>query len=194
MTRYFEKPGSENTLETLILAKQRALELGIKHLVVATRFGDTALKAAEVFQDTPIKIVAVCHQYGYAQPGKILVPPETQVKLKEKGVSLITQTMVLTSYGKIFRSSKPLGNYPQYITIVPTDIIADTLRMFCQGMKVCVEIVIMAADSGAIPVDKEVISVAGTSRGADTAIVIKPAHLHNIFDIRIREIIAKPRV
>ena len=76
----------------------------------------------------------------------------------------------------------------------PFDVMADTFRMFCQGMKVCVEIVAMAADVGAIPIEQDVISIAGTGRGADTAIVIKPAHTLNIFDIRIREIIAKPRI
>ena len=35
--------------------------------------------------------------------------------------------------------------------------------------------------------------IAGSRRGADTAIVVKPAHTPNIFDIRIREIIAMPR-
>jgi len=194
VTKYFERPGSENTDETLILSKQRALEIGIEHIVVATRHGDTALRASEIFQGSPLKIVAVCHQYGYSQPGRILVTPEVQQELKKRGVLLTTQTMVLTTPGKVFRPSRTLGAYSQYLTTFPTDIIADTLRMFCQGMKVCVEIVIMAADCGVIPVDRDVISVAGTNRGADTAIVVRPAHMQNIFDVRVREIIAKPRL
>ena len=71
---------------------------------------------------------------------------------------------------------------------------ADTLRMFSQGMKVCVEIVVMAADMGLIPIEEEVISIGGTQRGADTAVVIKPAHIHEIYDLRILEVIAKPRL
>lgn len=51
------------------------------------------------------------------------------------------------------------------------EIVAQTLYGFCQGMKVCVEIVLMAADSGLIPVNREVIANAGTDEGADTAIV-----------------------
>jgi hypothetical protein len=190
MTRIFAQPGPTNTEETLTLARQKALELKIDRIVLATRLGDTALKAAEVFKGTPTKIIAVCHQYGYVKAGEILVTPQVQKELKEKGVHLTTSTMVLTTTGRLFRREWKRGNY---LTTFPFDVIADTLRMFCQGMKVCVEIVAMAADTGAIPINQEVISIAGTHRGADTAIVLMPAHTANLFDTRIHEIIAKPR-
>ena len=60
-------------------------------------------------------------------------------------------------------------------------------------MKVAVEIAAMAADAGLIPVDRDIISIAGTGRGADTAIVIKPENSSRLFNITIKEIIAKPR-
>jgi hypothetical protein len=60
-------------------------------------------------------------------------------------------------------------------------------------MKVVVEITAMAADAGAVPVDRDVIAIAGSGRGADTAVVVKPAYSHNLFDMVVREIIAKPR-
>jgi hypothetical protein len=50
----------------------------------------------------------------------------------------------------------------------------------------------MAADSGLIPMDRDVISIAGSGRGADMAVVLKPAHLQDLFDTYVREIIAKP--
>ena len=62
-----------------------------------------------------------------------------------------------------------------------------------EGTKVCVEIVVMAADAGLIPVDKDVIDIGGTGRGADTAMVIKPANASKFFNLKIRETIAKPR-
>jgi len=58
---------------------------------------------------------------------------------------------------------------------------------------VAVEVVLMAADAGLIPTDKEVIAIAGTGEGADTAIVVKPAYPRKFFDLRIKEILAKPR-
>jgi len=73
------------------------------------------------------------------------------------------------------------------------EIIAETLRMFCQGIKVCVEISIMAADAGLIPTDSEIIAIGGTAKGVDTAVVLKPANMGNFFDLRIHEIIAMPR-
>ncbi|GAJ14052.1 unnamed protein product, partial [marine sediment metagenome] len=71
--------------------------------------------------------------------------------------------------------------------------IRDTLYRFGQGMKVCVEIVLMAADAGLIPMDREIMAIAGTDEGADTCIVVKPAYPSKFFDLEIREIVAKPR-
>ena len=68
-----------------------------------------------------------------------------------------------------------------------------TLRLFGEGTKVCVEIALMAADAGLISENKEIIAIAGTGRGADTALVIKPACSARFFDLEVREIIAKPR-
>jgi len=68
-------------------------------------------------------------------------------------------------------------------------VVAETLRRFSQGMKVCVEIVLMAAENGAINVDREVIAIAGTNEGADTAVVIKPCYARKFLDLEIREIL-----
>lgn len=75
---------------------------------------------------------------------------------------------------------------------VSLGIIAQTLRFFGQGMKVIVEIASMAADAGVIPADKDVLVIAGSGRGSDTAVILRPANSHRIFDLVIREIIAKP--
>jgi hypothetical protein len=59
-------------------------------------------------------------------------------------------------------------------------------------MKVCVEIAVMAADAGRIPTDCDVICVGGTGRGADTAVVLRPAHSNSFFDLRVGEILCRP--
>jgi hypothetical protein len=69
---------------------------------------------------------------------------------------------------------------------------ADTLKIFGQGAKVAVEVSIMAADAGALS-GRDVIAIGGSSKGADTALVIKPAHQSSFFDLRVREIVCKPR-
>ncbi|MBF0227435.1 MAG: hypothetical protein HQK76_18475 [Desulfobacterales bacterium] len=56
----------------------------------------------------------------------------------------------------------------------------------------CVEISIMAADAGVLS-GSDIIAIGGTGRGADTALVLGPANQSDFFDIRIREIICKPR-
>ena len=59
-------------------------------------------------------------------------------------------------------------------------------------MKVGVEITLMAADAGAIPVDHDVIAVAGSHSGADTALLLRPANTTNFLELEVKEIIAKP--
>jgi hypothetical protein len=57
----------------------------------------------------------------------------------------------------------------------PKIVMNETLYLFCPGMKVSVLSAATAADASAIPIDKEVISMAGTERELDTAIVVKPS-------------------
>jgi hypothetical protein len=52
----------------------------------------------------------------------------------------------------------------------------------------------MAADAGLVRTDELAIAVAGTSRGADTALVLRPANAQTFFDMRIMEILCKPRL
>ena len=80
---------------------------------------------------------------------------------------------------------------PPYIP--PTgELVARVLRLFSSGVKVGLETTVMAADAGVIPVNKDIIAIAGTHRGADTALLLKPAYSTNFFDIDIHEVIAKP--
>jgi len=74
----------------------------------------------------------------------------------------------------------------------PLELIANALKLMGEGTKVYVEITLMAANAGLIPVDKDVVAVAGTGKGADTALRIKPANAARFFDLRIKEVIAKP--
>lgn len=78
-------------------------------------------------------------------------------------------------------------------TYVIGDIIASTLRIFGEGMKVACEIAMMAADSGLVSTAEDIIAIAGTDSGADTAIVLRPVPSHQFFDLKVREILCKPR-
>jgi len=61
-------------------------------------------------------------------------------------------------------------------------------------MKVACEIALMAADAGLVRTDEDVISIAGTGRGADTAVVLRPVNTRNFFDLKVKEILCKPRL
>jgi hypothetical protein len=182
---YHEKSGSRNTDETLKIARERAVELGIRDVVVASSHGGTALKAAKIFGTDKTNIVAVTICEGYRDEGWTMTADERK-KLQEKGVKVLTSTNALSGdVGSAF-SEKNGGT-----TI--SEVVCQTLYRFCQGMKVAVEIVLMAADAGLIPVDREVVAIAGTSEGADTAIVVQPTYSRKFLDLKIKEIVAKPR-
>lgn len=180
---YFDKPGEENTEEILKLAKRRAEELGIKDIVVATARGNTGAKASELFKG--FNVVAVAHCTGFKEPGFQELTEENRRIIERNGGKILICTHVFMGVERAIKTT--------FNTAYPAEIMAQTLRLFGQGTKVAVEIVAMAADAGLIAIDKDVIGIAGTSWGADTALVIKPANSARIFDMVIRETIAKPR-
>ncbi len=180
---YFDSPGGENTDHVLALAKKRAEELGIKDVVVASTRGNTGVKASEIFKG--YNLVVVTHYTGFREPGQQELTEENRRRIEENGGKIFTGTHAFMGVERAIRN--------KFGTAYPAEIMAQTLRLFGEGMKVAVEIVAMAADAGLIPVDREVISIAGTGRGADTAIVVQPANSSRIFDMVIKEIIAKPR-
>jgi hypothetical protein len=183
-TVYFDSPGAENTAETLRLAKARAEELGIERIVVASTTGDTGVKAAEEFKN--YKVVVVSHAAGFMAPGAQELTSENKQKIEKLGAEIFTGAH---AFGGISHAVRRTFN-----THVLGDFMANTLRMLGQGMKVAIEISLMAADAGLVSPDEEVIAIGGTVRGADTAIVVKPAHAHDAFSLRVKEIICKPRL
>lgn len=183
MAIYFERAGKHNTEETLRLAFQEAQKRGITYLVVASTTGETGVLAARMAQGTGIKVIVVSHNVGFSEEGKDEFDPALREEIEALGGKVFTGTMVLRSLGTAIRDL--MGGSQQ-------DLVANTLRMFGQGVKVCVEIVAMAADAGLIPFD-DVIAVAGTGRGADTALLLRANSSNRFFKIKIREILAKPR-
>ncbi|RLI09609.1 hypothetical protein DRO42_03840 [Candidatus Bathyarchaeota archaeon] len=197
-TVYFEKPGKEHTEETLKIALEAAKERGIDTVIISSTTGWTALKALDVFKGSGLKLVFVTHQTGYRAPGVQLMPEEARRRLEEAGAVVVTCTDVLTGSVDVGISRQrppreaPLEARLPWIVPPVSTIIAHTLRLFSQGVKVCVEIAMMAADVGAVPVDRPVVAVAGSHAGSDTAMVITPASSNRIRDLKVHEILAKP--
>jgi len=182
---YFEKSGPENTSQTLDAAKRRAKELGVKDVIVASTHGDTALKAAEAFKDMKVNLVAVSICESFRKEGWAMTNAEKK-RLSDMGIKVLTSIHALGDGVANALTEKFGGRSIE-------EVVRETLYRFCQGMKVCVEIVLMAADAGLISMDKEVMAIAGTGEGADTCIIVKPAYPRKFLDLEIREIVAKPR-
>ncbi len=179
---YFNKPGKTNTEETLKLAFERGKQLGLNELAVASTKGDTAYKALEIFAG--FKIVVVTYHAGFKQPFKREMPDSVIKDLESRGAAVVAATHALSGVERSLAK--------RYSGCYPVLLIADTLRLFGHGVKVAVEISMMAADAGTLT-GNDIVSVGGTSRGADAALILKPASQSDLFDMRIREIICKPR-
>ena len=183
---YFDKAGPENTTAVIEAVKRRYTELGIKHVVVASDSGETALRLWEAIQNTGVSLICVPQHAGYMGGDNTSITPEKRKDLEAKGIQVLVCTHALSGVGRSI--TKKFGG------VTPVEIIAHTLRRFGgDGIKVAVEISVMAADAGLIPTDREIIAVGGSGGGADAAIVLKAAHMNNFFDLEIREIIVKPR-
>ena len=181
-TVYFANTGPENTEEVLRIARLRAEELGIKSILVATTIGDTAVRATEVFEG--MRVVAVTHYTGMKGPNIQEFTDENRQKVESQGGLVLTTTHAFTGIGGVMRKK-----FNMYLL---GDVIANTLRTFGQGMKVVCEIALMAADAGLIRTDEDIIAIAGSGRGADTAVVLRPVNTMDFFDLKIREILCKP--
>lgn len=180
-TVYFEEPGPQNTEGVLQAAYRRAVELGLRDVVVASTTGETGVKASRIFKG--FNLVVVTHQTGFQEPGLQEFKPENMEEIRGKA-KILTCTHSLSGVERAIRRC--------WNTIGPVELIANALRILGEGVKVCVEIAVMAADAGLIPVDRDIVSVGGTGSGADTALILRPANSPDFFNLEVKEVIAKP--
>lgn len=183
---YFEQSGAQNTDDVIEIVHRRLQEGDIKSVVVASSVGGTGLKFAQRIAKQTNLVVVSSHP-GKTKPGVWEFDRNILKELEAMGCQVIRQTHVLSGLDRSF-SRKFSG-------ISHTEFLAQCLRsLFGTGIKVAIECTVMAADGGAIPIEKT-IAVGGTGsrgRGADCAIVCLPAHANNFFDFRVLEILAKP--
>lgn len=183
--KLFEKAGPVNTAETAEIAAKKAVELKCD-LVISSNEGESALALLEaaIKYGFEGKIIMVSHVSDPKRNGVNELSPEMRKELTEKGVTVVTAAHALSGTERSF-STKFGGAYP-------IEIMAYTLRTFGQGTKVCFECAVMALDADAISYQKPVVSVGGTGRGVDTAMVITPSYSASILATKIHEIICKP--
>ena len=179
---YFNQPGEENTETALKLALQRFEKGGIKKVIVATTSGKTGLAVAESFSRA--EVIVVSHSYGFRETNKQELIPEFRQKILDQGAKILTCTHTFGGVGRAVR--KKFGG------VQIEEIVAHTLRIFGDGIKVAAEITLMAADAGLVHSGENVLAIAGSDKGADTVAVLQAANAQVFFDLKAREIICKP--
>jgi hypothetical protein len=182
-TMYFEEPGKGNTGEALRLAKERAEELGIRSIVVASSSGETGAEASHIFKG--YTLVVVTSVTGYMRPDEMRMKPENRRTIEANGGKVVTAAHAFGSVGRAIHN--------KFGAIQVDEVVANVLRLFSEGFKVACEVACMAVDAGYLRTDEEAIAVGGSGGGSDTAIVLKPSNTHALFEMRVREIICKPR-
>ncbi|MBD3194956.1 MAG: hypothetical protein GF317_07880 [Candidatus Lokiarchaeota archaeon] len=184
---YFEKQGPENSDKALNIAKKNADKLGIKDIIVASTTGTTAEKLSNYFNPVEFNLVVVTHSY-YFTGTKLRqeFDEEKMKKLKSEGLKFLIATHSMSGVERALRIKRQPW--------MPVDLIAKLIRdQFSQGTKVCIEIATMAVDAGLIPdLDRDIICIGGTGRGADTVCLIKPAPTSEFNNLRVKAIFCKP--
>lgn len=179
---YFETPGRDNTDSVMEIVKKRAQELEIGTVVVASYRGYTAEKAVHALDGMRITIVG-----GFAHPTMQNLEEsfaQGDEKLIRSKAAVLIATHFFSGMGRAIRN--------KYNTSSPEEIVGQALRMVGVGIKVGVECTIMAADAGLVRTDEDIIAIAGTRGGADTAIVIRPVNSQDFFDLKVKQILCKP--
>lgn len=166
---YFEEPGEQNTQEVLKTVLERMEETGIRTVLVASTTGKTGLTFAEAMEGKANLVVVSFEK----------VSDDVKKNVGELGAIM-------------------LDEQPLPLEKKEAQELKNALYAFGQGMKVCVEDVMIAVEAGVVEPYQDVISVAGTDVGADTAIIVRATKLEQRMSsdfskrLEIREIICMP--
>ncbi|MBN1452903.1 MAG: hypothetical protein JW963_17930 [Anaerolineales bacterium] len=189
---YFPYCGEVNTQYVLQLARERADELGIGKVVIASETGRSALKALEIFRGSDAQLIVVTHYPATTIGPKGRIP----IGLKRSEYASRLETL-LENNVKIVQGTRPLAppsRSIQWNAPTPEGMMDKTLEIFGAGTKIAIEASIMATDAGEVEEGEEIVSCAGTFKGLDTALIARATYSMNFFkEFEIHEIIARPR-
>lgn len=173
----------EVTRETLSLAFSTAIREKIRNVLISSTTGFSADIALMEVPDE-VTLIIVTHSHGYVNNGESEFPEALKNKVNETRHKLLTAT----------HAFKGLEGYLQkkYGGISLSQSFADGLRLLSPGLKVLIEISIMACDSGLLTVGDFIVSCGGSHRGLDTSAIIKPTTSHHIDKFRFGRLISFP--
>ena len=180
---YFNEPGPDHTDEVMEIVCRRIKDADIRSVVVASSSGETGLKFGRRLAGET-NLVVVSSHVGFSSAGIWDFDTNALMELETLGCRVVRQSHVFSGLERSFTN--------RFSGVSHTEAVAEAFRsLLGVGIKVAIECTIMAADSGAIPIEKT-IAVGGTEGGADCAIVVSPSHCNRFFDFRVLEILAKP--
>lgn len=181
---YFKKPGKENTQKVLEIVQRAVKETGVKKVVVASSSGETGILFYKAFRGTPgVDVIPVLLGAGSRWSGS----GEMEKRKKEMDGLGIRWVQGIQAFSGIERAIRNRWN-----TAGPVMVLSDALRLPGEGFKVAIEVSVMAADAGRVSPEEDIIAVAGTSRGSDTALLLKPSYSNRFFELGVKEILCKP--
>ena len=183
---YLDKAGPQECPACLAAAAERAAELGLKYAAVATTSGRTALELARALRKagSRARVVGVGYAANYAAKWGKLEKKFTAPAAK-LGAAFMAGTHVLGGVNAAV--------VDKFGGTTPGRLVAQTLYTMGQGMKVAVEVAMMAADAGLVPTDGEILALGGAGEGADTALVVTPRCSAEFFGLRVHEVVCLPR-
>jgi hypothetical protein len=182
---YFDSQGEHNTDAALDTAVAYCRAGGLRKIVLASSSGATALKLKQK-AGAEIEVIAVTYGAGSRFTDEVEQFNKNRDALMKAGITIVRGVHALSGVERTFENKYKTG-------FLPLNLVSDTLRLFSQGMKVCVEVSIMAAEAGHISPQQDVVVLGGSGEGADTAVLMKPAYAASLFSLKIKEIICMPR-
>jgi len=172
-----------DTAAVLDRANRHAAEEDITDIVVASTSGETGAKAAEIFDTEAHNLVVVGHATGYDEPNEQELESQYRDQIEAAGGAVFVGPMVFSNVGAAIGDRNGFSSH---------ELVADVLRLFGQGTKVALEIVLMGCDAGLVPAGERVLAIGGTGAGADTVVEITAANSRDLFDATVLEIVGKP--
>jgi uncharacterized protein len=193
-TDFFEKPGAENTASVVQAVRRRLRQKDIRTVLVASESGELALQLGKAFAPSSV----ICVTYDPVTRQKYQKPELRREELRKQGLTVVDTVPEPLTRGLTFR------NWWEKKTVHLAGPSADLfwMTLICvggHGFRTAVEIVFIAVEAGAVSVGERVVSIAGTGRGADSAIVMRASRFEDAVGevprkrMKVEEILAMPK-
>ena len=205
--------------DIITIAKERAEKFEVGNIIVATNTGATATLVHQAF-GSGYRVYAVGNPaaaHTKRLVGHSGISETTQKNLEAIGIRVVLKTQSLFQamerggakydiganfdiWGHTFKVAhldeviEKTCSKGQFNAV---SIIFNTLQLFGESLRVCIEVTMMAADSGQLPLDKDCLAISRPSDISNcphAAVVMRPSRTMDIFmgNLRIKDVTLVP--